>query len=98
MLLYKHSSMLNLTRCQCCLDVIGDPTRAKIIEILSVKSPQTVSSIAEHFKLRQPTIPHHLSVLKDHGFVKQQKKGLEVYYSLNPKCHKNSHIACGMLK
>jgi ArsR family transcriptional regulator len=80
------------------MEVLGDATRTKIIEILNQKSPQTVSSIVTHFHLRQPTISHHLNELKKHGFVKDKKKGLEVFYSLNLKCHKNNSATCGLLK
>lgn len=90
--------MIKLTKCRCCMEILADPTRAKIVELLSDKSPQTVSSIVSHFRLRQPTISHHLHELKKHGFVKLQKKGLEAYYSLNPKCHKSSLQNCNLLK
>jgi DNA-binding transcriptional ArsR family regulator len=42
-----------------------------------------VSDIVDEVGLSQPTISHHLSILKNAGLVKARKEGKLVYYTLN---------------
>jgi len=42
-----------------------------------------VCDIGLNFPLRQPTISHHLRVLREAGLLRARKEGLWVYYSLN---------------
>ena len=71
-------------KCPSCLSLLGDGTRNKIIQCLK-KKPTTVSNIAANFSLKQPTISHHLKILKELGMVKSKKTGREVCYCLNNK-------------
>jgi len=68
--------------CPLCLRLIGEGTRAKIIQQLRKKS-YNVSNIKARFSLTQPTISHHLKVLQKAGMVSAKKKGREIYYFLN---------------
>jgi len=70
--------------CPVCFDLIGEDTRMKIVGYLR-KKPSNVKEIGKHFALTQPTISHHLKVLKKIGMVLSQKKGRQIYYSLNKK-------------
>ncbi len=49
----------------------------------------------EHVKMSQSLISHHLKDLKDNGIVKDEKKGLRVYYSLTKK---GKHIINSLFK
>ena len=89
--------MIRLTKCQACLKILSDPTRAKIVELLARHERLNVNSIVDHFNLRQPTLSHHLAILKDNNFVKSHKKGNAVYYSLNYSCHSKKSSACYLL-
>lgn len=91
-------AILKLAYCKNCLQVLSDPTRTKVIDILARKSPQTVNSIVARFELRQPTISHHLKLLKKEKFVTSEKKGNRVLYSLNLNCHQNTSIRCYLLQ
>lgn len=62
---------------------LADPTRLKILELLRGGEELCVSSIAEHFKMTQPSISHHLAVLRRAGLVVREKRGREVYYRFN---------------
>lgn len=42
-----------------------------------------VSEICKKFEITQPSISHHLDILKKAGLVVYQKKGKEVYYQAN---------------
>ncbi len=64
---------------------VGDPTRLKILSLLR-KKEMCVSDVCNHFDMAQPTISHHLSILKNVGVVKARKEGKSVYYRLNPCC------------
>ena len=44
--------------------------------------------IAKHFKLKQPTITHHLKYLKEAKVLASRKKGRKVYYFISEKCKK----------
>ena len=64
---------------------VGDPTRLKILSLLR-KKEMCVSEVCDQFDMAQPTISHHLSILKNAGIVTARKEGKSVYYSLNPCC------------
>ena len=70
--------------CPQCLRLIGEETRAKIIQQLR-KKPKNVSQIEANFSLTQPTISHHLRVLEKVGMVFGKKIGREIFYFLNKK-------------
>jgi len=42
-----------------------------------------VSEICKNFEMTQPSISHHLDILKKAGLVIYEKKGKEVYYQVN---------------
>src|SRR5205807_2369418 len=66
------------------LAALADGTRLQIVEMLAgLDEPLCVCDIVSHFELGQPTISHHLKVLRDARLVKWEKRGLWVYYSLN---------------
>ena len=54
-------------------------TRLRILELLKTRE-LCVSEIAERFTMTQPSISHHLDVLKRAGLVAADKRGREVYY------------------
>jgi len=51
---------------QCCqiFQALGDPTRVRILELLKEHGDLCVGAIAEHFEITQPSISHHLDMLK----------------------------------
>jgi ArsR family transcriptional regulator len=66
------------------LSALADPTRLRIVELLSAACDSIcVCDITTQFELGQPTISHHLKVLRDANLVTWEKRGLWVYYSLN---------------
>jgi DNA-binding transcriptional ArsR family regulator len=79
-----------------CVDfckALGDETRQKILQMLR-EEEMCVSDIVEAFEMSQPTISHHLSVLKNLGLVRARKEGKQIYYSINQG---NVTECCGML-
>ncbi len=61
---------------------LSDPTRRKILELLKEKDI-TAGEIAEYFNISKPSISHHLNILKNSELVLWEKKGQNIYYSLN---------------
>lgn len=74
--LYKETDVIK---------ALGDPTRLKIIHLLSY-GELCVCEINSALEKPQPTISHHLNILKKAGFLKWRKEGVWIHYSLsNPK-------------
>ncbi len=66
------------------LSALADSTRLSIVTMLAgLSEPLCVCEITEGFNLGQPTISHHLKVLREARLVNWEKRGLWVYYSLN---------------
>lgn len=67
------------------LKALGDPTRLKILHLLKY-GELCVCEINIALEKPQPTISHHLNILKKTGFLKWRKEGVWIHYSLsNPK-------------
>ncbi len=65
------------------MSAMSDPTRLQIVAMLAAQSePLCVCEIQANFDLGQPTISHHLRLLREVGLVTCEKRGLWVYYSL----------------
>ena len=61
---------------------LGDETRLNIIKQLSEQGEVCACDLA-CCDLAQPTVSHHLKVLREAGLVNTDKRGLWVYYTLN---------------
>ncbi len=67
------------------LKALADPTRLKILHLLKY-GELCVCEIISILEKPQPTISHHLKILKKAGYLKWRKEGVWVHYSLsNPK-------------
>jgi DNA-binding transcriptional ArsR family regulator len=60
----------------------SDKNRIKILEFLSV-GQKNVSQVADKLNVEENLASHHLRVLASLGFLKNDKKGREVFYKLN---------------
>ena len=66
---------------------LADPTRIRILNLLAnSEEPVCVCDIVEHFPLGQPTISHHLKVLRDVRFVIVERRGTFMHYHVNRNC------------
>lgn len=64
---------------------LGDPYRLRILATLCrAKHECCVCDFTDAFPLNQPTVSHHLGVLRDAGLVTCQRRGTWVYYRLAP--------------
>ena len=63
---------------------LGNPTRRKVLERLSV-GPATVSELAAPFDMQLPSFVQHLSILEDSRLVKSKKHGRVRTYEIAPE-------------
>ncbi len=64
---------------------LADPTRVAIVNRLAGAGEVCVCELVEEFDLAQPTISHHLKVLRDVGLVDSRRRGTWAYYRLVPE-------------
>ena len=72
---------------------LADDTRQQILEML-MDGEKCVSDIVDAFTVSQPTISHHLNVLRQFGLLTSRKEGKQVFYAVN---HDNVIKCCGRL-
>jgi ArsR family transcriptional regulator len=63
---------------------LSDPTRVAIVNRLASTEECCVCDLNAAFDLSQPTISHHLKVLRDAGLVESSRRGTWAYYRLVP--------------
>jgi len=63
---------------------LADPTRVAIVNRLSA-AECCVCDLNEAFDLSQPTISHHLRVLREAGLVESSRRGTWAYYRVVPE-------------
>ena len=68
---------------------LADDTRQKIMRVCCCEW-LSVNEIVEKMKVTQPTVSHHLAVLREAGLVKVREEGKQTFYTLN----QNRVVAC----
>lgn len=64
---------------------LGDPIRMQLVDVLRKHAGEVcVCELVPLFDLSQPTVSHHLKVLRDSGIVGSERRGLWAYYYVNP--------------
>jgi ArsR family transcriptional regulator, arsenate/arsenite/antimonite-responsive transcriptional repressor len=65
---------------------LGDPIRIQLVDVLRKHAGEVcVCELVPLFDLSQPTVSHHLKVLREAGIVGSEKRGLWAYYYVNPE-------------
>jgi DNA-binding transcriptional ArsR family regulator len=64
---------------------LADPTRVAIVNRLGLADSTCVCDLTAAFELSQPTISHHLRILRDAGLVESERRGTWAYYRLVPE-------------
>ena len=66
--------------------VLGDPTRLRLFSLIATAGEACAAcDLAEPLGVSQPTVSHHLKVLRDAGLVHSEKRGRWVYYQSVPE-------------
>lgn len=64
------------------LKAVGDPTRLRMLDLLVQQdAPLCVCDITAQFQQNQPTVSHHLKLLRQAGLIDTEKRGIWSYYS-----------------
>lgn len=63
---------------------LADPTRIAIVNRLASADEVSVCVLVDELELSQPTISHHLRVLREAGLVEARRRGTWAYYRLVP--------------
>ena len=64
---------------------LADPTRVAIVNRLSSADEVCVCDLTDACGLSQPTISHHLRILREAGLVDFSRRGTWAYYRLVPE-------------
>jgi ArsR family transcriptional regulator len=67
------------------LQALGHPIRLRILEILARRGGEVcVCDLEGALPVKQPTISHHLRLLREAGLVETVRKGVWAYYLVQP--------------
>ena len=65
---------------------LADPTRLRLLSLISAAGEACAAcDLVEPLGVSQPTVSHHLKVLRDAGLVSSEKRGRWVYYHSVPE-------------
>src|SRR5689334_1714071 len=64
------------------LKALADPTRLRLLDLLAQQAaPLCVCDLTPQFEQQQPTISHHLRILREAGLIAGEKRGTWSYYA-----------------
>lgn len=66
---------------------LGDPVRLRLLSMIASRAggEVCVCDLTPAFDVSQPTISHHLKLLKQAGLIDSERRGTWVYYRLLPQ-------------
>ena len=67
------------------LNGAADPTRLEILRQLAAANGVCACDFTDCCSVAQPTVSHHLKVLRESGWVRAERRGSFVYYFLRPE-------------
>ncbi len=67
------------------LDALADPVRLNIVRQLAACDGICACDFTESCDVSQPTVSHHLRVLREAGVVTSERRGSQIYYRLAPE-------------
>lgn len=77
----KDLDLMDASRPTRLFTALGDETRIRIIKLLS-GGEMPVDSICKELEVAQPTVSHHLKILREAELLQSDKRGRSVFYSL----------------
>jgi ArsR family transcriptional regulator len=75
--LEQEVNLLHAQICQC----LADPKRILLLYAMA-DGPRRVTDLAKFLDLPQPTVSHHLKILRDRNLIQAERDGTAVYHSL----------------
>ncbi|MGY1726498.1 ArsR/SmtB family transcription factor [Geodermatophilus sp. SYSU D01062] len=68
-------------------DVLGDPVRRRILELLAdgeLSAGEVTAVVRREFGITQPAVSGHLRVLRENGFARVRAEGARRLYAVEP--------------
>jgi ArsR family transcriptional regulator len=65
------------------MKALSDPVRLRLMSMIAAADEACVCDLTAPFSVSQPTISHHLKVLRDAGLVSSERRGTWVWYRAN---------------
>ena len=72
--------------------VLSDQTRLKLLLVLQ-EGEQHVTELCKKLHLPQPTVSHHLGLLRMNGLVRNRRSGKLVYYAIDEAYFAEARVA-----
>jgi DNA-binding transcriptional ArsR family regulator len=76
--------LLNLKKASLILRAINHKLRQQILKLIDEQGKITVTEIYVKLRLEQSVASQHLAILRKAGFVKTERDGKFIYYTVNP--------------
>lgn len=76
------------------LDILGDPVRRRILELLAegeLPSGAVVEVVHREFGISQPAVSQHLKVLRESGFATVRVDAQRRLYAIDPGALREAH-------
>ena len=65
---------------------LADPTRLDVFRLIAAQeAPLCACDVVDRFAVSQPTISHHLKVLREAGLITVSRRGVWAYYAVDPR-------------
>jgi ArsR family transcriptional regulator len=82
---YPDTERAQADRMAAVAKALGDPIRLQLVDVLRKHAGKVcVCELTPLFDVGQPTVSHHLKVLRDAGIVDSERRGLWAYYYVVP--------------
>jgi ArsR family transcriptional regulator len=82
---YPEVDRERATRLAAIAKALGDPVRLQLVDVLRKHAGKVcVCELVPLFGVSQPTVSHHLKVLREAGIVGAERRGLWAYYFVIP--------------
>src|SRR5437773_5649340 len=83
---YPEVEREHATRMAAVAKALGDPIRLQLVDVLRGHAGKVcVCELTPLFDVGQPTVSHHLKVLREAGVVDSERRGLWAYYYVRPE-------------
>ena len=79
------------------LQALADPTRLAIVRELTASNEVCACDFTSCCDVSQPTVSHHLKILKEAGVIAPERRGTWIYYRLVPAAAERLRALAGEL-
>ena len=80
------------------LQAVADPTRLSILRQLSTDGATCACEFTECCGVSQPTVSHHLKVLRRAGWIEGERRGTWIWYSIRPQAAERFAALVGQIE